>query len=193
MTNRKDYTSAPATDARVEKQGEKWTLVLVRELHHPPKTVWDALTDPAQLSEWAPFDADRNLSVVGPVKLSTVNIPAPQVSESHVKRAIKPRLLEYTWGGNDLRWELESIDEGTRLTLWHNIDHRFVAWGAAGWHICIDVLDYLITGKPLGRMVGADAIKYGDWKRLVSEYSRQFGTETLDHNPMGENPDEREN
>jgi hypothetical protein len=35
---------------------------LVRELRHPPATVWQALTDPAQLSEWAPFDADRNLA-----------------------------------------------------------------------------------------------------------------------------------
>jgi len=30
---------------------------------------------------------------------------------------------------------------GTRLTLWHNIDRRFIAMGAAGWHICVDVLD----------------------------------------------------
>ena len=47
--------------ARCEKDGEKWTLVLVRELRHPPKKVWQALTDPAQLREWAPFDADRSL------------------------------------------------------------------------------------------------------------------------------------
>ena len=33
--------------------------------------VWQVLTDPAHLSEWAPFDADRNLSSVGPAKLST--------------------------------------------------------------------------------------------------------------------------
>jgi uncharacterized protein YndB with AHSA1/START domain len=56
--------------------------------------VWQALTDPAHLSEWAPFDADRNLAVVGPVKLSTVGTPTPQVSETKVKRAEAPRLLE---------------------------------------------------------------------------------------------------
>ena len=38
---------------------------LVRELRDPPAMVWQALTDPAQLSEWAPFDADRNLAPWG--------------------------------------------------------------------------------------------------------------------------------
>lgn len=46
--------------------------------------VWQALTDPAHLREWAPFDADRNLDTSGPVKLSTVGAPTPQVSETNV-------------------------------------------------------------------------------------------------------------
>ena len=29
---------------------------------------------------------------------------------------------------------------GTRLTLWHNINKGFFSMGAAGWHICFDVL-----------------------------------------------------
>src|SRR5262245_10158399 len=58
-----------------------------------PAMVWQALTDPAHLSEWAPFDADRNLAAVGPVKLSTVRTPTPQVFESTVKRVAFPR-----WG-----------------------------------------------------------------------------------------------
>ena len=44
--------------------------------------VWQALTDPAQLSQWAPFDADRNLGGGGPVKLTTVGAPTAQVSET---------------------------------------------------------------------------------------------------------------
>jgi hypothetical protein len=39
---------------------------------------------------------------------------------------------------------------GTRLTLWHNIDRRFISWGTAGWHICFDVLERLLAGKPIG-------------------------------------------
>ena len=65
MTDREQYTPGPASGAQVRKDGEKWTLVLVRELRHPPDKVWQALTDPAQLREWAPFDADRSLGTAG--------------------------------------------------------------------------------------------------------------------------------
>ncbi len=69
MTDREQYTPGPASGAQVRKDGEKWTLTLVRELRHPPERVWQALTDPAQLREWAPFEADGNLGTVGTAKL----------------------------------------------------------------------------------------------------------------------------
>jgi len=177
MSSREKYMPGPAAGADVKKEGETWTLVLVRELRHPPATVWQALTDPAQLSQWAPFDADRSLAAVGSVKLTTVGIPTPQVSETKVKRADEPRLLEYSWGGGDLRWELEPIGNGTRLTLWHNINRNFIAWGAAGWHVCFDVLERLLAGEPIGRIVGSDAMQFEGWHRLTGEYAKQFSTE----------------
>jgi uncharacterized protein YndB with AHSA1/START domain len=185
MSDREKYAPGPAARAEARKDGEKWTLVLVRELRHPPEMVWEALTDPAHLSEWAPFDADRNLGVVGPVKLSTVGAPTPQISETNVKRAEAPRVLEYNWGGNDLRWELEPLGGGTRLTLWHNIDRGFISWGAAGWHICFDVLDRFLAGEPIGRIVGGEAMKFGGWQRLTTEYARQFGVEAPSWSPKG--------
>jgi len=178
MTVREKYVPGRAAGAEVRKEGNRWTLVLVRELHHPPAAVWQALTDPAELREWAPFDADRNLGEVGPVKLSTVATPTPQVSETSVTRAEPPRLLEYRWGANDMRWELEPTAGGTRLTLWHNIGRPFVAMGAAGWHICFDVLGRFLDGHPLGRIVGGDAMKF-EWQRLNAEYSEQFGIEVM--------------
>ncbi|HEX2668778.1 MAG TPA: SRPBCC family protein [Gammaproteobacteria bacterium] len=184
MSGREDYLPGPAAGAEVQKDGDRWTLVLVRKLRQPPAMVWEALTDPAQLSQWAPFDADRNLAAVGPVKLSTVGMPQPQVSESRVKRAEPPTLLEYGWGGNDLRWLLEPAGGGTRLTLWHNIERGFITWGAAGWHICLDVLDRLVSGEPIGRIVGGEAMKFG-WQRLVQEYAGQFGVEAPSWPPKG--------
>jgi uncharacterized protein YndB with AHSA1/START domain len=149
--------------------------VLVRELRHPPAKVWQALTDPAELREWAPFDADRSLGSVGTVTLTTIGAPTPTVSESRVTRADAPKLLEYLWGDNQMRWQLEPLGAaGTRLTLWHNIDRRYISMGAAGWHICIDVLDHLLAGDPLGRIVGGEAMKF-EWPRLNAEYSKQFG------------------
>jgi uncharacterized protein YndB with AHSA1/START domain len=178
MMARADYAPGPARGAEVEKDGDKWTLVLVRELRHSPEKVWQALTDPAQLREWAPFDADRSLGATGAtVKLTTVGAPTPHVTETTVTRADAPKLLEFNWGGQDIRWQLEPSNGGTRLTLWHHIDRNFISMGAAGWHICLDVLDYSLGGTPVGRIVAGDAMKFGGFQQLNAEYARQFGVE----------------
>jgi hypothetical protein len=109
-----------------------------------------------------------------------VGAPAPHVSQATVTRADAPKVLEYNWGRFDMRWELEPSGGGTRLTLWHNIDRRFISWGAAGWHICIDVLNHLLSGTPIGRMVGPEATKFGGWQRLNAEYARQFGIDSTE-------------
>ncbi|HTF67244.1 MAG TPA: SRPBCC family protein [Edaphobacter sp.] len=172
MTDREQYTPGPASGAQVRKDGEKWTLILVRELRHSPEKVWQALTEPAHLREWAPFEVDGSLGTVGTVNLTWVG--TPQALETRVMRADAPKVLEY----NDMRWELEPLGGGTRLTLWHNIDRRFISWGAAGWHIAFDVLDSLLGGTPIGRIVGAEATKFGGWQRLNTEYAKQFGVDT---------------
>jgi uncharacterized protein YndB with AHSA1/START domain len=179
MTDRDHYTPGPANGAEVRRDGEKWTLVLVRELRHAPEIVWQALTDPAQLCEWAPFQSDKSLGTVGTkAKLTTVGAPTPHVTETTVMRADSPKVLEYNWGGADVRWELEATGCGTCLTLWLSIDRRFISMGAAGWHICFDVLDHLLSGTPIGPIVGPAAMKFGGWQRLNSEYAKQFAIET---------------
>src|SRR5438128_3545138 len=125
MSSREQYAPGAASGAEVRKDGEKWTLVLVRDLPHPPAKVWKALTDPEHLREWAPFDSDRNLGALGTAKLSTVGAPTPYVSETHVKRADAPRALEYTWGGADIRWELEPLEAaalGSRFGTTSTVD-----------------------------------------------------------------------
>ena len=172
MTYPEQYTPGPASGAQVQKGTDKWTLILVRELRHSPEKVWQALTDPAQLREWAPFVVDGNLGTVGAaVKLTWVGNPKPQ--DISVTRADAPEALEF----GDIRWELEPLGGGTRLTLWTNIDRRFIAWGAAGWHISFDVLERMLAGEPIGCIAGVDAMKFAGWQRLVGEYASQFGVE----------------
>jgi uncharacterized protein YndB with AHSA1/START domain len=173
MTNREQYTPGPASDAQIRKEGEKWTLILVRELRHSPEKVWQALTDPAHLREWAPFEVDGSLSTVGTtVNLTWVGAPTPLATT--VTRADAPKVLEFS----DIRWELEPLAGGTRLTLWSSIDRRFISMGAAGWHISFDVLDHLLSGTPIGRIAGGEALKFDGWQRLNAEYAKQFGVET---------------
>jgi uncharacterized protein YndB with AHSA1/START domain len=176
MSTRESYVPGPARGAEARKDAEPWTLVLVRELRHPPARVWQALTDPAQLREWAPFDADQSLASIGTVKLTTIGAPKLLITESRVKRADAPHALEFEWGGGEVRWQLEPLGGGTRLTLWANIDRRYISMGAAGWHICLDVLDHMIGGDPIGRIAGPEAFKF-DFQRLQGEYAKQFGVE----------------
>jgi uncharacterized protein YndB with AHSA1/START domain len=172
MSDPAQYAPQSAYGAQVRKDGEMWTLILVRQLRHPPEKVWLALTDPVHLREWAPFDADGNLDSVG-AKVRLTWIGTGNVSEAAVTRVEHPTVLEY----HNIRWELEALGGGTRLTLWHSIDRRFVAWGAAGWHICIDVLDRLLAGDAIMRIAGPEAMRLGGWQRLVGEYAQQFGVD----------------
>jgi uncharacterized protein YndB with AHSA1/START domain len=189
MGSREPYAPGAAFGGEIHKDEDRWTLVLVRDLRHPPAKVWKALTDPAHLREWAPFDSDRNLDTVGTAMLTTVGAPTHHVTESQVKRADASRALEFTWGGFDIRWELEPLgDGGTRLRLWHNISRRFIAMGAAGWHICFDVLDRLLAGQPIGRIVGPEALKVGGWQRLNAEYAEQLGVDPAVRLPHAQKP-----
>ena len=66
MSSREQYAPGAASGAEVRKDGEKWTLVIVRDLPHPPAKVWKALTDAKHLREWAPFDSDRTSVPLAP-------------------------------------------------------------------------------------------------------------------------------
>src|SRR5260370_14092849 len=52
MTTREQYTPGPASGAQVRKDGEKWTLILARELSPAPENDCKALTDPPPLRDW---------------------------------------------------------------------------------------------------------------------------------------------
>ena len=175
---REQYMPGPADAAHIEKDGEKWTLVVAKELRHSPEKVWEALTEPAQLRLWAPFDADGSLGTLGAkANLTTFGAPKAHVSETTVTRADAPRLLEYKWGDFNMRWELAAEGQGTRLTLWINIPRPYIAMGAAGWQVCFDVMDHLLSGEPIGRISGPDAMNFEGWQRLHKEYSEKFGIE----------------
>ena len=81
-----------------------------------------------------------------------------------------PTLLEYTWGKDQLRWELTERDGGTRLTLRHRAQGpEWLPKVAAGWHICLDVADRLLDGDRLGAIRGQEALEYG-WTELNDAY-----------------------
>jgi uncharacterized protein YndB with AHSA1/START domain len=171
------FRPSPLAEATAREADGRWTLVFVREFAHPPEAVWAALTDPAELREWAPFDAPRSLADLGPVTLVMAGGDETEQSSAEVRRADAPRLLEYTWDRDLLRWELTPTPSGTRLTLSHTVtDRSWLAKVTAGWHICLDVAARWLDGAPIGRIVANDAKKVG-WEPLNAAYAARFGVE----------------
>lgn len=173
--NAREFEPGPLAAVDFQADGDRWTLTFVRELRHPPEKVWSALTDPVQLEQWAPFNAERNLASTGPATLTMVSRDESVEMSGSVIRSERPILLEYTWGTDLLQWRLEAIERGTRLTLRHTVSHRELGPKvAAGWHICLVVAEPMLDGAPIGRIVGEDAMDHG-WQELHDAYAERLG------------------
>jgi uncharacterized protein YndB with AHSA1/START domain len=172
------FDPGPLAEVELQPDGDRWTLVFVRDLpRHSRDKVWAALTDPAQLREWSPFIADRDLGRAGDATLTMIDGDNREDLPATVTTAEPPTLLEYTWGTDLLRWELAALGSGTRLTLRHTVAERdVVPKAAAGWHLCLVVAEHLLDGEPIGPIVGEQALEYG-WQELHDAYAARLGIE----------------
>jgi uncharacterized protein YndB with AHSA1/START domain len=162
--------------AYAESTADGWVLVLTRQLAHEPARVWAALTEPGQLERWAPFTAERSLAEPGDLRLTMIDGPATVDLPATVTAAEEPTLLEYSWGGDLLRWDLAPAGNGTRLTLRHRVAGRAdLARAAAGWHLCLDVAEHLLAGDPVPPVRGRDALDHG-WQALHDDYAARLGS-----------------
>jgi len=169
----------------VSPSQDRWTLVFVKDLRHPPEKVWAALTEPAQLSGWAPYTADRD---PGDATLTMIDGYRSADLPVSVTRADRPVLLEHTWGGDVLRWELAASGTGTRLTLRHTLDDRASAPKmAAGWHLCLLVAEHLLDGRPIPPIRGAEANNFG-WDELHDRYAEKLSDPAGTGRPDREGP-----
>ena len=74
-----------------------------------------------------------------------------------------------------VRWRLSPTDTGCRLTLEQTMRERdHAAMNAAGWHLCLDVLDDVANGvdRPAGGRTGR--VAHG-WEALRDKYSDVLG------------------
>jgi uncharacterized protein YndB with AHSA1/START domain len=165
-------TSPVAAEAVMQDREGRTALRFERSLSHPPEKVWEALTDPGEMAAWHPSPpATFPLEVGATIDFEDTLIEA----EGVVTELDPPRVLAYTWGGDELRWELEPRDGGCTLILTHTFDdHYKAARDAAGWHLCLDALTASLDAGPgTGR---EDAMKEaGDWRELNSVYEERFG------------------
>lgn len=153
-------------------------LRFARHLAHPRDKVWRAITEPEHLRAWFPDTIEVDEWAVG-ARLRFA--PAPGVAdgfEGEVLAIDPPAMLEFSWGTDVIRFELEPDGDGTKLTLLDTIDELGkAARDGAGWHTCLDQLEYHLDGtsppwSPSDR-----------WREVHPSYVEELGPEAATIGP----------
>ncbi|MBK1788532.1 SRPBCC family protein [Prauserella sp. ASG 168] len=127
-----------------------------RHVRHAPEKVWRAITEPEHLRSWFPAVVEFDLSPgarlrfgVTPEQIRRYGMDPGHVTEGEVLRADPPKLLEFTWGEELLRWELTSDGEGGCHVVFTNVvdDRDTLAPAAAGWHAGLEVMLAQLDGR----------------------------------------------
>jgi uncharacterized protein YndB with AHSA1/START domain len=157
----------------LENRDGAWVLTMERDFTHLAEKVWPWLTDPDRLRQWSPVIPDRAFDSVGPRQVR--ENPSDDPVAGDVISVDPPHELVHHWGEDVVRWRLAPTDTGCRLTLEQTMrDRDYTAMNAAGWHICLDVLEGTLTGTASGRVVGPDAEQHG-WESLRDRYAELLG------------------
>ncbi len=117
-----------------------------RSYDHPVERLWQAITDPDELPRWFPSKVTIEPKVGGTVEFSgDPNLPS---FTGTVLEYEPPHRLAYSWGADELHFQLEPAGErGCVLTLTNVLEARdTAARNAAGWEVCLAELDKLTAG-----------------------------------------------
>jgi uncharacterized protein YndB with AHSA1/START domain len=148
--------------------GGRAVVTYHRRFPHPPQKVWRALTEDEHLAAWFPttIEGERAQGASLVFRHRDVDLP-PMEGEI---RAIEPHtLLELSWGGDTLRFELEPDGDGTALTLTATMEELGkAAREGAGWHTCLTRLAYELDGAEEPET---------DWRATHRLYQERFGPE----------------
>lgn len=165
----------PKADAILQDRDGRPALRFERLLPHSPERVWEALTSPGELPAWHPSPFELEPRVGGAVTYPKGE-EGPDMPSGEVTAYDPPRLLGYTWGEDDLLWELRPHDGGCLLTLTHSFDDRLkAARDAAGWDLCLAALSTSLEGGDFPRETIDDERLPQGWSELNSAYQERFG------------------
>jgi len=119
----------------------------VRTYPHPVQRVWAAVTTTEGLARWFPAEVQIDLQPGGVVTYG--GDPYTESRRGRVLACDPPSHLAVTWGDDELRFELEPLDDGgCRFTLCNLLGARdAAARNAAGWDICLGELDKYLAGE----------------------------------------------
>ncbi len=157
-------------EGTLERIGDRARLTYTRSLNHAPEKVWRALTESDDLAAWFPDGAPRGKFAEG--EALEFGEEGGTSFTGTVLTIDPPRVLEYLWGDDTLRFELRADGNGTVLTFTDTFDdYGKAARDGAGWHACVENLVHALDGTA----PPADGIAH--WRGLYAEYQEQLGPE----------------
>jgi uncharacterized protein YndB with AHSA1/START domain len=152
-------------------------LRFTRRLAHPPEKVWRAITEPEHLEAWFPDTIVVDRWEVG-AALQFRHEGGLYAFEGQVLEVTVPRALEFTWGPDTIRLELEPDGEGTRLTLLDTLEELGkAARDGSGWHVCLDHLEHDLNGTT-PRWTASER-----WREVHPDYVQALGPEAATIGP----------
>jgi uncharacterized protein YndB with AHSA1/START domain len=165
----------------LERGPDSVTLRFTRLLPHPPSKVWRALTEEEHLAAWLPTTIEGDLTAAGtPLRFAFRHVPIEPM-DGHAISCDPPKLLEYLWGDERLRFELTPQEPGTLLVFTASFAGiGKAARDAAGWHACLDELRYSLDGR------AAPFTTDDRWRLVNPEYAARFGPEAATEGPPQE-------
>jgi uncharacterized protein YndB with AHSA1/START domain len=156
---------------RIEKDGERRTLVLVREFRAPIEDVWAAVTEPERLVRWlGTWSGDPTSGQVS-FWMTAEGEDAPE-SAMEIRECTPPHTLRVTtrWGPNT--WYLDvtlvEADGVTTLTFTQpDLDLADAESIGPGWEY---YLDRMVAAETGGDIAGIDFER--DYYPAMAEYYR---------------------
>ncbi|MHA6529144.1 SRPBCC family protein [Paenibacillus sp. BAC0078] len=147
------------------------TATFERHFKHPVDKVWAMLTENALLAKWFPELSIQELSAGGVIKFDMQDGSFIELEITDVKTN---SILEYTWGNDLVRFELDAEPEGSSLLLVESIleitDHT--AKDLSGWHVCLDVISVLLDGEELQNRRQVWEQQFVEYTRLVEDFRK---------------------
>ena len=153
--------------AVIEKVQDGYIARFERHPRHSTRQVWSLLTENDKLAQWFPELRIADFREGGSLKFAW-NGTEDELTIAELKTY---SVLEFTWWGDGVRFELDSEPDGCRLVLKRKIktmtDHT--PKDLTGWHVCLDVICALLDGKTVEPREEQFQEWYGKYVQAVAE------------------------
>jgi uncharacterized protein YndB with AHSA1/START domain len=133
-----------------------------RHFKHSVEEVWSYLTENDKLAKWFSELRIDELRQGGFIKFDMQDGTFEEMTILDLKTN---SVLEYTWGEDIVRFELNQELGGCRLVLIENIKTitNHTPRDLAGWHVCLDVIDALLDGRTID-------LRKEEWEKWYAKY-----------------------